>query len=70
MTNPINNLFAAALGLAEPWFVDKVDFDAAKKEMIIRIDFRRGTRFSHPRAPGEHKVHSVRRTGRGNDHLI
>jgi transposase len=59
MTNPINNLFAAALGVAEPWFVDKVDFDAAKKEMIIRIDFRRGTRFPHPRAPGEHKIHDT-----------
>lgn len=59
MTNQINDLFAAALGVAEPWFVDKVDFDAAKKEMLIRIDFRRGTRFPHPRAPGEHKVHDT-----------
>ena len=59
MTNPINDLFAKALGVAEPWFVKEVAFDAGKREMIIRIDFVRGTRFPHPRAAGEHKVHDT-----------
>jgi hypothetical protein len=27
MTNRINNLFAKALGVAEPWFVKDVNFD-------------------------------------------
>jgi hypothetical protein len=29
MTNQINELFAKALGIAEPWFVKEVNFDAA-----------------------------------------
>jgi transposase len=70
VTDQINELFARALGIAEPWFVKEVDFDAERHEMTIRVDFVRGTRFPHARAPGEHKVHSVRRTERGNDHLI
>ena len=59
MTNPINDLFSKALGVAEPRFVKEVDFDAAKREMIIRIDFVCGTHFPHPRAAGEHKVHDT-----------
>ncbi len=50
MTDQINDLFAKALGIAEPWFVKEVDFDAGKQEMTIRVDFVRGARFSHPRA--------------------
>lgn len=59
MTDQINDLFAKALGIAEPWFVKEVDFDAGKQEMTIRVDFVRGARFSHPRAAGEHKVHDA-----------
>jgi transposase len=59
MTNQINELFAKALGIAEPWFVKEVNFDAAQQEMTIRVDFVRGTRFHHPRAAGEHKVHDT-----------
>jgi transposase len=36
-----------------------VNFDAAQQEMTIRVDFVRGTRFHHPRAAGEHKVHDT-----------
>lgn len=59
MTDQINDLFARALGIAEPWFVKEVDFDAGKLEMTIRVDFVRGARFGHPRAAGEHKVHDT-----------
>ena len=59
MTNQINELFAKALGIAEPWFVKEVDFDAERHEMTIRVDFVRGTKFRHPRAPGEHNVHDT-----------
>jgi hypothetical protein len=59
VTNPINDLLAKALGVAEPWFVKEVAFDAGKREMIIGIDFVRGTRFPHPRAAGEHRVHDI-----------
>jgi transposase len=59
VTDQINELFAKALGITEPWFVKEVDFDSEQQEMTIRVDFVRGTRFRHPRAPGEHKVHDT-----------
>ncbi len=59
MTDQINDLFARALGIADPWFVKEVDFDAGKQEMTIRVDFVRGARFGHPRAAGEQKVHDT-----------
>src|SRR5215468_11277 len=59
MTNPINDLFAAALGIAAPWFVDRVDFDTGQRKLTIHVDFKRGSRFRHPKAPGEHSVHDT-----------
>jgi transposase len=40
-----NSLFAAALGLAEPWYVASVDLDDTEKRLEIHIDFRRGGTF-------------------------
>jgi transposase len=59
MTNPTNDLFAAALGIAAPWFVDRVDFDTGQRKLTIHVDFKRGSRFRHPKAPGEHGVHDT-----------
>lgn len=56
MNNP---LFEAALGVAEPWHVEGVRFDAAKKTLTIVIDFVAGSRFAHPDAPGLHPVHDT-----------
>ena len=52
-----NDLFAAALGLSEPWFVDALDFDEADRQLKIRVDFRRGSRFVHD--DGIHPVHDT-----------
>ena len=57
MTN--NQLFAAALGITAPWFVQTVDFDAGQRRLTIHIDFAPGSRFAHPKAPGEHPVHDT-----------
>jgi transposase len=54
-----NQLFEAALGIKSPWFVQTVDFDAGQRRLIVRVDFPRGTRFGHPRPPGEHPVHDT-----------
>jgi len=54
-----NQLFAAALGIAAPWFVQAVDFDAAQRQLTIKIDFPPGSRFAHPNAAGQHKVHDT-----------
>lgn len=40
-----NQIFEAALGIAKPWYVKGVDFDAGRKVLTITIDFVVGTRF-------------------------
>jgi hypothetical protein len=40
-----NQLFEAAFGIAKPWYVNGVDFDAAKKILTISVDYVAGTRF-------------------------
>ena len=34
-----NQLFEAALGIKAPWYVQGVDFDAAKRQLTIAVDF-------------------------------
>jgi hypothetical protein len=41
-----NQLFAAALGIAAPWFVRTVDFDAGQHRLTIHVDFAPGSRFT------------------------
>jgi len=41
-------LFTAALGLEDPLYVKKLDFDQLAGELHLHIDFRRGARFTCP----------------------
>jgi transposase len=41
-----NALFAAALGLTDPWFVAAIDLDPVAKRLEIHLDFRRGGTFA------------------------
>ena len=54
-----NQLFEAALGIRAPWFVQGVNFDATRRQLTIDVDFPQGTRFAHPKVPGEHPVHDT-----------
>ncbi|HEY4542364.1 MAG TPA: ISL3 family transposase [Noviherbaspirillum sp.] len=54
-----NDLFAAALGLQSPWFVPDVQFDEAKRQLTIRVNFPAGTRFAVEDVSGEHPVHDT-----------
>src|SRR5215472_18315680 len=54
-----NRLFESALGIAKPWYVRGVDFDAAKKVLTITVDFVAGTRFEVPGVAGVHPVHDT-----------
>ena len=54
-----HKLFATALGLSEPWFVDGLDFDEGARRLTVRIDFRRGARFAAG-GGGERPVHDTR----------
>ena len=54
-----NELFAAALGVASPWYVRDVTFDAGKRLLTIAIDFAKGSRFPYEGAEGLHPVHDT-----------
>ena len=54
-----NQLFEAALGIVDPWYVQGVDFDAARKTLSIRIDFTAGSRFAYPGTEGLHPAHDT-----------
>lgn len=44
----IDDLFQAALGLAEPWQVMRTEFDATARRLDLYLDFPRGARFPCP----------------------
>jgi transposase len=52
-------LFETALGIVEPWYVQGVDFDAAKKMLTIAVDFVAGSRFALPGVEGAHPAHDT-----------
>lgn len=52
-------LFEAALGVVEPWYVRESLFDAEAKTLTIVVDFRAGSRFRYPEIAGEHPVHDT-----------
>ncbi len=54
-----NELFAAALGIENPWYVKDVTFDAGKRLLTIAIDFKKGSRFPHEGTEGLHPVHDT-----------
>ena len=54
-----NQIFEAALGIVNPWYIKGVDFDAERKSLAIQIDFVAGSRFTHPGADGVHPVHDT-----------
>jgi transposase len=41
-------LFGMALGLVEPWFVERTEFDAGARRLDLYLDFRRGAVFACP----------------------
>lgn len=41
-------VFQAALGLGEPWRVDRAEFDPEQGQLDVHVDFTRGARFACP----------------------
>jgi len=52
-------LFETALGLSKPWHITGVDFDQARRSLLIGIDFEAGARFAAPGVDGQHPVHDT-----------
>src|SRR3990167_3387527 len=53
------NIFSAALGIKEPWYVEDVSFNAQKKRLDIKINFRRGTKFMVPGVAGSYTAYDT-----------
>jgi transposase len=54
-----DRLFEAALGIAAPWFVAGVRFDAASRVLTVGIDYGAGSRFEVEGAAGAHPVYDT-----------
>ena len=54
-----NQIFEAALGISDPWYIKGADFDAEQKCLSIHIDFVAGSRFAYPGIGGVHPVHDT-----------
>jgi transposase len=55
-----NAIFAAALGITKPWFIDNLSFDTSKQLLTICIDFEKGSQFACPDVEGAHPVYDSR----------
>lgn len=49
MQDPHAQLFSLALGLQLPWQVEKVEFTAADKQLVLTLGFNKGSRFPCPK---------------------
>lgn len=54
-----DELLETALGVRSPLYIRETRFDEQAQVLTLEIDFRRGTRFAHPDAEGEHPVHDT-----------
>lgn len=43
-----NVLFGMALGLSSPWYIERVEFDAAGRRLDLFLNFTKGSRFACP----------------------
>ncbi|MEW6326529.1 MAG: ISL3 family transposase [Thermodesulfobacteriota bacterium] len=53
------DLFGLALGLVSPWYIDKIEFDAANKRLDLFLDFKRGSRFPCPECGESSPIHDT-----------
>lgn len=56
------SLFQAALGIQQPWHVDKASFDPGERRLDIHLEFTKGARFPCPE--GDHDACPVHDTAR------
>jgi len=54
-----NEMFATALGVKAPWFIQGIAFDEGKRCLNVQIDFVAGSRFEVAGAKGAHSAHDT-----------
>lgn len=52
-------LFESALGIADPWGVESVEFDEEAKTLTALVNFKVGSRFAVTGHEGLHRVHDT-----------
>lgn len=57
MSSQIQQLFRAALGLAEPWVVRKIDFSDEQHQLDLWLDFPAGSKFPCPQCKAARGVY-------------
>jgi len=57
----IERIFEVALHIQEPWFISNVAFDASRKRLDLRLDFRKGSTFKYEGngVSGEYKAYDT-----------
>ena len=55
----MDNIFAKALGIEYPWFVENISFDAANKRLDIKLNFERGSTFAFVEGQGLYKAYDT-----------
>jgi len=53
------DLFQTALGIQEPWYVDRIEFLEVEKRIDIYLDFKKGGRFKCPMCGVEVKAYDT-----------
>nr|WP_197029335.1 ISL3 family transposase [Alicyclobacillus macrosporangiidus] len=59
LRNPGVELFTKTLGIAEPWFVRKVEFSHENRRLDVYVDFRRGAKLACPICGAESGVYDT-----------
>lgn len=59
MTDPTTALFTLALGLKDPWAVQRADFDPVQRQLDLSVDFPRGSRLGCPQCGSLCPVHDT-----------
>ena len=44
------NLFERALHIESPWYVKKIDFNEFEKQLILFVDFQKGSKFNYKKS--------------------
>jgi len=55
----MENIFEKALGVENPWFIEKTTFEAERKRLDIWINFKRGSWFSQEEGGTDYPVHDT-----------
>lgn len=59
-------LFAMALGLSDPWYIERIEFNPEKRRLDLFLEFKKGARFLCPECgSGEPCRFMTPRNGRG-----